>query len=100
MHQTALNSARLGPSFAENARDLVDDPTRGQEDRAPAEARRDPTAGASATGVSDPTRSPRDEASRSVQPDPTAGAPATVVSDPTRGREDRAPAEARRDPTS
>jgi hypothetical protein len=44
MHQTALNPGRLGPSFAGNPHQVYGDPTRGQEDQAPAEARRDPTA--------------------------------------------------------
>jgi hypothetical protein len=86
MHQTALNST-------------PDDPTRGPDDQGPIQARRDPTAGALATGVTDPTRSP-ESANAYPKPDPTAGAPAKVASDPTVGREVHATAEARRDPTS
>jgi hypothetical protein len=61
MNQTALKTNR------ESIRGDGDDPTRGLEDQASADARRDPTAGAPANPLSDPTRGQRPFASsRSV----------------------------------
>jgi hypothetical protein len=80
MHQPAFITTQLGQRSAGNGRELVGDPTRGLEEVAPFEARRDPTAGAESR--------------------PTAGAPASLLSDPTRGLEDQAQAAARRDPMS
>jgi PPOX class probable F420-dependent enzyme len=48
----------------------------------------------------DPTRGLEDQASSEARRDPTAGAPASLLYDPTRGLEDQAPFEARRDPTA
>jgi hypothetical protein len=75
------------------------DPTRGLEDQASPEARRDPSAGASGRLRYDPTRGLEDQASPEARRDPSAGASARGWYDPTRGLEDQASPEARRDPT-
>jgi hypothetical protein len=75
MNQTALKTNR------ESIRGDGDDPTRGLEDQASADARRDPTAGAPANPLSDPTRG-REEPTTARNGNRDASHPAAASSPP------------------